>query len=633
MSVSIRGNRARTGWRIGAALTLLIGIVVPVWSTPPVLAQGSLPESAAAAPEGTVLFHAIDLDREGGQWQQTGTLLERVGLPDALELWEAAVLEESANTGGPTAADLDALLGGEMAIVVSPQAVERVAARYAAHQAGDAAVASDEATPVGRSRGPGQGVAAILVPSDPDAAWSYAEGQLNDLAMELDAKLQESTYGDADLLTVSRRDGAVPSSTDSADPMEVWLAELDPHDRGRLVAAHAGDYIIVGSHEADVRSIIDVIDGNQPSLADSTEAQAVAAELPADALSFTYVDGQGIIDGLGPELTGMLQSAAPQMPQEAWGGQFGFAISADTPGFRFDTITIPSPEAASSMLVANDPGVMAAAEQAPAGTFAFEAGKLPETAYASAPYLLAQAVNSAMSGDSQANNQATWNVPTPEEMEAEIAKAAVTLGFDPAADLFDLLGFDFIAFSSFPSITMDSVDLDAVAAVSTTDPDALAQTVEKIAALIERSGTGAEISTRSVDGDTLYIVSDPETQGAPAIEFGVVGDQLAFSIGNGIEDLTTEPASSLADNEQFQTVMGALPSEYHLIGYLDIGQAIDSIVMLVGALSGTDISGADSTPSAGVHGPENIRALAAVAFERDGMAGGSAILYIAEPQS
>src|SRR5215212_8087513 len=126
MSVTIRGNRVRSGWRFGVALTLLLGLLVPVWSAAPVVAQGALPETSAAAPEGTVLFQAFDLDREGGQWQQTGTLLERVGLPDALELWEAAVLEKGAKKGDFTEADLDALMGGELAVVVTPLAVQRV---------------------------------------------------------------------------------------------------------------------------------------------------------------------------------------------------------------------------------------------------------------------------------------------------------------------------------------------------------------------------------------------------------------------------------------------------------------------------------------------------------------------------
>src|SRR5919112_1815535 len=119
MSMTIRDQKARSGWRIAATLALLLGFLVSAWHAGPVLAQGSLPETAAAAPAGTVLFHVFDLDREGEQWQQTGTLLERVGLPDALELWEASVLEEGAKKGNFTEADLDALMGGELAVVVT----------------------------------------------------------------------------------------------------------------------------------------------------------------------------------------------------------------------------------------------------------------------------------------------------------------------------------------------------------------------------------------------------------------------------------------------------------------------------------------------------------------------------------
>src|SRR5919112_5947217 len=125
MSMAIRGNRVRSGWRLGAALALLLGLLVPVWSVRPVLAQGTLPETAAAAPAETVLFEAFDLDREGGQWQQTRTLLERVGLPNALDLWESAVLEKGARKGDFSKADLDALLGGQLAVVVTPLAVQR----------------------------------------------------------------------------------------------------------------------------------------------------------------------------------------------------------------------------------------------------------------------------------------------------------------------------------------------------------------------------------------------------------------------------------------------------------------------------------------------------------------------------
>src|SRR5215218_2283939 len=144
MFTPIRDNRVRAIWQVGLTLALLFAILTPAWSASALQAQGTLPETAAAAPAGTALFQVFDLDREGVQWQQTGTLLERVGLPNALELWEDAVLEEGAKKGDFTEADLDALLGGELAVVVTPLAVQRVVELQEKQQARRA----DSATPM-----------------------------------------------------------------------------------------------------------------------------------------------------------------------------------------------------------------------------------------------------------------------------------------------------------------------------------------------------------------------------------------------------------------------------------------------------------------------------------------------------
>ena len=133
-----------------------------------------------------------------------------------------------------------------------------------------------------------------------------------------------------------------------------------------------------------------------------------------------------------------------------------------------------------SAAIANDPAIAAAAERVPAGTFLYQAGVVPENAFAGAAYMLALAVNGDMAdGKSQGGlNQ----LPSEEEMEKEIATAAATLGFDPSSELFDLLGGEFIAFSSFPSLDMTGFGPDAVAAVTTSDPDTLTETARKIAA-------------------------------------------------------------------------------------------------------------------------------------------------------
>ena len=84
----------------------------------------TLPETAAAAPAGTALFHAFDLDRDGGQWQQTGRCWNASACPMPSSSGKRRA-REGRQKGDFTEADLDALMGGELALVVTPLAVER----------------------------------------------------------------------------------------------------------------------------------------------------------------------------------------------------------------------------------------------------------------------------------------------------------------------------------------------------------------------------------------------------------------------------------------------------------------------------------------------------------------------------
>src|SRR3954465_13628122 len=160
MSTSIHDNSVRAIWRIGITLALLLGFLIPALSASPVLAQGTLPDTAAAAPAGTALFQVFDLDREGEQWQQTGTLLERSGLPNLPERWVDAALEIGAREGNLTESDLNALLGGELALVVTPAAIERAMEHHdKRQQQGD-----DAATPMAHAWDEPLGVTTVLLP-------------------------------------------------------------------------------------------------------------------------------------------------------------------------------------------------------------------------------------------------------------------------------------------------------------------------------------------------------------------------------------------------------------------------------------------------------------------------------------
>jgi hypothetical protein len=643
MCVTIRDKWVHAGWRTGVTLALLLGFLVPAWSAPPVLAQGTLPETAAAAPAGTALFQVFDLDREGGQWQQTGVLLERVGLPDALELWEESVLEEGAAKGDFTEADLEALLGGELALIVSPLAVERAVEHHESLQeSGD-----DGATPMAHAWDEPHGVTAVLLPGDSDAAWDYVERQVADLAAEHNVQVEEISHGGGELLWVEMPDprerleehlGNALGDADLEAALAGLMGDNGMHLQGRpgFAAGRAGDFIIAGASQADVTEIIDVVDGTTDSLADSAEAQQVAAELPAETLSFTYLDGSVVLDAVGEQTLQMLQALMPQTDQAVWQAHSGLAISAVDPGFRIDAVTVPDEGGTlGSAAIANDPAIPAAAERVPAGTFLYQAGVIPEDSLASAAYLLALAVNGEMAGE-EGQGESLDQLPSEEEIEEEIATASATLGFDLRTELFDLLGGEFIAFSSFPSFGMNGFGLDAVAAVTTTDPDTLGETARKIAASIERTGSEADVdvSVREVDGDTIYVVSDPEMAEGPSLEFGVVDDQAVVGTGGGIENLVTEPAETLADDPQYQAVMSVLPSEYYQVAYVDIGQVVDMVTAMLGAMDESQTAGAGvATPGPAAGSPANIRALGAVSYQRGESAGASVILYIAEPQS
>ena len=185
MSATIRDNSFRSGWRMGVALALLLASsFLPGAPTSP--GSRTLPETAAAAPAGTALFQAFDLDRDGGQWQQTGTLLARrpAQCPGALG---SAVLEEGAKKGDFTEADLDALMGGELALVVTPLAVERP---WSIMRNASSMVMTLR-DPDGGCLDEPLGVTAVLLPGDPDAAWDYVERQVADLAAKLDVPVED----------------------------------------------------------------------------------------------------------------------------------------------------------------------------------------------------------------------------------------------------------------------------------------------------------------------------------------------------------------------------------------------------------------------------------------------------------
>ena len=149
--------------------------------------------------------------------------------------------------------------------------------------------------------------------------------------------------GDADLEVALAILMARPAWTGRADLM----GEAGMDGRPGFAAGRAGDFIIAGVTQADVTEIIDVVDGTTDSLAESPEAQQVAAELPAETLSFTYLNGEAILDAVGERTLQKLQAMMSPAEQAVWQSHSGMAVSAVEPGFRIDAMTVPAREGVS----------------------------------------------------------------------------------------------------------------------------------------------------------------------------------------------------------------------------------------------------------------------------------------------
>jgi len=614
-------RRMTTIWRPLSATALVVSLGGAALTAPTASAQDALPPITDAAPLNTAFFQQVDLDFAGAQWQQSDQLMERLGFPDALETWQDELLSHHGNMGSFTEADFDAVTGGEAALVVSDDAIAtlmHVQSQMMAEMSG-----TPVASPVSLTEGEPLGVAMILRASDADAAWDYAQSQTNAFADKNDLEVVSTPYGSGEIVETTGGEG---ESTDDLD--SPYDALLGAHGDKEFAAGRAGDYIIGAATAADVEQIIDVIDGNAPSLSESEPLTQIAAELPAPALAFTYVDAEAIVGALDADTVATIEAMQPGLSLADMGSYSGLTLTAVDEGFRMDSYSIASDNAdPSKVIVPNSAETTGAAAHVPADTFIYSAGTLPPGSFAGGAYSLAQAVNAMESGE-----EPQQTMPSAEEVDAAIAQATETLGFNPATDLFDILGPDYLFFSSFPSF-MDEFSFNAVAAVSTSDPTTLAGTMEKLSQLITRvGGEDVSLTTRDMAGDTVYSIGDPNDENSPTVDFGVVGNQAVAGIGTGLDQLSATPADALADDPQYQEIMGTLPAEYSSVFYVDARPVTQLAMMFSGGFSE---GGAEATPMAEPAGSlENLLGFGAVASsDSDTSMAGSAILYIAEPGS
>ena len=530
----------------GAIAVLLVVMTLgpALISAAPASAQvtGSEFPTAAVAPEDALAYFVFSLDDESEQWQLGNELLSRAGLGDALNEMREEALQDAAGNDLP----LDAFLGGEIGVVLTDQVLEAaMAAGAAADPLADVGLAdaTAEAAP-DTTEAQSYGVAAVLDVRAPDTVEAGIIGSIQDDAESAGATVEETDY---EGVTITHVVGASAESSD----VNVAVARID-------------DLILLSGSPADLEPLIDTSQGTTASIAESAPFTEVRASLDQDYLMYGFVNGVTANDAVEP-LMSTLGAGFPTAEQPD--AYYGMLLTADTPGLRFETVTIPAEGATLPPLAAPFDSELLAA--APANSLVFlSASGLGETN--ALDIAGAALISLAMGGSGGMATPAAGQ--TEEEMIAEqYRQLEPMIGFNIQTDLLDQLVGEY---GFWVAGEADPATFEALFASGVADQGTVANALQQITLLIQSSSGGTlNVVTRPVEGAQVYTIDT----GDPTIgdvEFGVVDGNLVIAYGTAVDTYVETDKASLADDAQFQEVMSTLPEARSATFYLNLARII-----------------------------------------------------------
>ena len=604
------------------AASLALSLAVPLL---PARAQtAAAPETAKAAPAGTAIFAELNTNLDSPQWQQAGALMARLGVPDALDQLrsEAVDMHGQQEMGQPPSADqLAALLGGEMAVAVAPDTISSFV-----EKALDAPL-DENGQPMFEHHGRPYdmpGVAMIIAPSNMDVAWGYVEQQFAALATRNGTQVATVQQPGVVVLSV-----AAPEESAATPVASTNDGNGDGMMAAGSAAAKVGDLIVAATSADSLQPFLDAATGAAPNLGDSAEMQDVLSSLPtAEGLGFVYGDYAKVWDGFSAETKADMNQLLPvyaNMGDKVWQAHGGGIVWTDTNGFRMDSIAVGGNGASLADLVpANGP--IAGEQKVADDTALFVAGDAPKGTWDSTANSVAELVNMGMAeADSMMGTPAA--VPQPPATLRELlrqqtsgdaeAKAAGSLGFNLKDDFFGQFGGPYTIALGLPAFGSTGLDFNAVFASDVGDAATVAASAEKIARLIgtlgSQDGGAATVSSRAIGSDKVYSVADTSGAGMPPVEFGVVGQSFAVGAGKGIDNFASGPSTALASNPRYQQTMALLPADKSQVVYVDL----KSIVTLVNAFSGAGMAAMPDADASCAAFPD--QAAAQAAFDADPM--------------
>jgi hypothetical protein len=544
--------------RAALATLFVIGLTVPALSQPTsVAAQASTISfsTAEVAPADSFVYMVATTDQDSEQLRLADVLLDRAGLGEAIDQEIANELRDEAGEELP----LDAILGGEVAVVVTQAALDTIAEESMMGTADmDAMMESmGLATPEPETGEPEpQGVAIILDAPAPDTAWTAIQDAASEDAAE------ETTYEGTTILY------APPSSSEEEG----------------MAAAQVGEFIALAASPADLHAIIDTADGRTPAITTLPEFATAQAALPGEYLMFAFVDDSAV----GDTDFGMLQPANMLTTQS-----FSAAtVSATEAGFRMETVAFPVEGATLPPGPANFSSELV--NMAPPDTIFFSSGAdLGATGVLDAIGAIFLGFAFGMAGDPMATPSPD---ASPEEaLAAQYESAAAMLGINLQTEFFQQLTGEY---GGWLTADLESETVSGLFASGTEDPQRVADALLQLSFLIQ-GATGGEsmLTTREVGGGQVYVIELGDEAGS-TLEFGVVNDNFVIGKGDAVDRFGAGPEDSLAGNEQFQAVMDTLPVEHNGLFYIDLTQAIPVFEVASEQSEAFDMGGFEEFPDA-----------------------------------
>ena len=361
--------------------------------------------------------------------------------------------------------------------------------------------------------------------------------------------------------------GVIVRASDAARAMDVILEEIgeddpeafeyegqeylfipDPID-GDGYLARIGDHLIFTANEDEMRRVIDVAQGREPSLKDNSEFAALHDELTKHFIGFVYVDAELLVGGLLQSGLGVFLDD----PEELWkwgSSKSAMVMSAKDGGFVFQSAGKTQESPLSPLLKARDESRFS--KLVPADTAMFFSIDVFAGGWEGIRTTWAAQFDEIVAAEGQY-----------ESLDDALAGGADELGIDSVEEVIDLLNGETAFAAWFPTDNEDDGLFALLAELR--DENRMRQIIADLDDL-EISGT------ETIDGVEVTLGEDED------------GEEFAYAITDGyllvgnvgaVRNILKADGDSLAESDRFKDAKSTLDTRLGAFAYFDFPALFD----------------------------------------------------------